>query len=672
MASKGCYILADDPGDSYTDKQFTYTIHKSGDMSGVTYSFGWEFTCEGVTTKETVVSGITSDTYTWTPTSAKFGPLMKKSLSGVLKIVVKTINGSPMTYSREFILTLNESIKPDVSNLTVDSPNKFNGKFIRNVSDLTVSAKIKNVYGSDITVRCIVNPDDDIFSSVLGTINHAGASNISLWNYTASIGATYRPSTKIAVKATDARGRSSTAYVTITIYEYSPPGISATVTWNVNEKPLLTFTPTYQETVAGATNSIKQFFARCVVGSNVNDTDLKDKTSPQVLTGTYDISKSYTFSIFIQDSVKPSTTLIKVTLPNIKPVMDIGSDGKTVTFFGTSPTTATEETLRIGDFASFGKTVRLGYTNGRNTQINSNGLVINNGTTPIAQIGYGSAKDTNGNTVNSPYYTLGTRKSGSSVGAYSYAEGENQTASGYRAHTEGGFNIASGSETHAEGFETQATNYRAHAEGYATVASGMDSHAEGYETVASGFASHAGGEDTIAASDSQTAIGKYNIADSDGKYALIVGNGAGDDKRSNALTVDWDGNVDANKFRSKQTILWSGAHYMQGDQTITLSQPISSQANGIMLIFSAYADGKAQNYEFSSHYISKAFVAKHPNTPQTFMMGSPSLLYFATKVLKFTNTTIIGNDLNKDGAKTSSCGIKLTNNRYVLRYVIGV
>lgn len=58
-----------------------------------------------------------------------------------------------------------------------------------------------------------------------------------------------------------------------------------------------------------------------------------------------------------------------------------------------------------------------------------------------------------------------------------------------------------------------------------------------------GRASIAIGEGTIAASDVQLAAGKYNIEDTNDMYACILGNGSSDTARSNALTVDWDGNI---------------------------------------------------------------------------------------------------------------------------------
>lgn len=163
------------------------------------------------------------------------------------------------------------------------------------------------------------------------------------------------------------------------------------------------------------------------------------------------------------------------------------------------------------------------------------------------------------------------RKAGTTVGDYSFAEGYNNEASGYCSHAEGGYNIASGYESHAEGVSTTASGNHSHAEGGHTTSSGSYSHAEGLRTTADGEGchaegqytsayrnaahaeghyttaggdySHAEGYYTTAASARQHAQGKYNIEDADGKYAHIVGNGTSDDARSNAHTLDWNGNA---------------------------------------------------------------------------------------------------------------------------------
>ena len=48
---------------------------------------------------------------------------------------------------------------------------------------------------------------------------------------------------------------------------------------------------------------------------------------------------------------------------------------------------------------------------------------------------------------------------------------------------------------------------------------------------------------TKASSDYQHVQGKYNIEDAENKYAHIVGNGTSEEARSNAHTLDWEGNA---------------------------------------------------------------------------------------------------------------------------------
>lgn len=85
---------------------------------------------------------------------------------------------------------------------------------------------------------------------------------------------------------------------------------------------------------------------------------------------------------------------------------------------------------------------------------------------------------------------------------------------------------------------------RATCEGYMTKASGNYSHAEGRETQAVGDCTHAEGRETIANGIYQHVEGKYNIADNENKYIHIIGNGVDDNNRSNAMTLDWDGNLE--------------------------------------------------------------------------------------------------------------------------------
>ena len=136
-------------------------------------------------------------------------------------------------------------------------------------------------------------------------------------------------------------------------------------------------------------------------------------------------------------------------------------------------------------------------------------------------------------------------------GENSIVEGDiNNNVTGIFSHAEGYHTEASGNYgSHAEGNETTASGFNSHAEGTLVTASGASSHAEGGATTASGNNSHAEGYHTTANHKSQHVFGEYNIADPSlnrpydrGNYVEIVGKGVDENARSNARTLDWDGN----------------------------------------------------------------------------------------------------------------------------------
>ena len=155
----------------------------------------------------------------------------------------------------------------------------------------------------------------------------------------------------------------------------------------------------------------------------------------------------------------------------------------------------------------------------------------------------------------------------SASGDDSHAEGYFSDARGEAAHAEGGYTKAFGRESHAEGNNALASGTDSHAEGLRTTASGENSHAEGSNTAASGNTSHAEGEYTIASRAYQHVFGSYNIADTSGatenvkgEYVEIVGNGTGANTRSNARTLDWNGNE------------WLAGNLTLGNTTLTEAQ----------------------------------------------------------------------------------------------------
>ena len=535
MASGGYYALYDYPKEMTTDTAGTFKMSKI-DMTtnDVTYSFKYDFICDGVTTSKTVATGLTATQYTWTPTTATFAPLMTKSDQGTLKVAIESSNGRRTTYYATISLKLKASIKPS-STFQYVSDTGFNNKAIAGITSFTFTINVPGLYGASQTVKFTIKDTDYVQNvpAVSGTTNTAVTFDVGTFACNDPTAMYTRWFFKIEI--TDSRGRSDSRTDWVTIYPYSPPDVVATVDRNADEKPVLTFTPSYQATVAGATNSITIFWARCNVDGEVYETDLKGKTSPQVLVGTYDLSKAYQFTIAIKDSVRPSAIIKRIILPSAMPVMDIGADGKTVTFFGTSPNSADKNTLRVGDVASFGEEVVLGDTSNSYTVVKATGLtvhdkntVVGDDTDVIASIGIGNTVNASGSKVTGPFYTLGVR-------SFNEVDGV-----GIQPTENGLYSMV-------EGWLCEASGYASHAEGNACCASGHLSHAGGMNSGASGFASFAHGYGLRANGEYQAVFGMNNIVDTSNKYLLIVGNGPGEGTSSNALGVTANGHIDVQK-----------------------------------------------------------------------------------------------------------------------------
>ena len=118
------------------------------------------------------------------------------------------------------------------------------------------------------------------------------------------------------------------------------------------------------------------------------------------------------------------------------------------------------------------------------------------------------------------------------------------------------------------------------AEGHYVTASGEASHAEGVGTTASAKASHAQNDGTVASSDSQTAMGRWNEEDPNDVYALIVGNGSSASNRSNAFTVDWNGNLEC-----------AGNVEANGEQLATQAEAVKSITRNGDTFTATMADG---------------------------------------------------------------------------------
>lgn len=118
-----------------------------------------------------------------------------------------------------------------------------------------------------------------------------------------------------------------------------------------------------------------------------------------------------------------------------------------------------------------------------------------------------------------------------------------------------------GEAAFAANLETEASGYAAFAAGNGTEAIGKNSFAEGQRTIANG--------------ENQHVQGKYNVKDTANKYAHIVGNGMTDAKRSNAHTLDWDGNA-----WFKGGVYVGGDDQSKGEKLVTKSELDAAVAAG--------------------------------------------------------------------------------------------
>lgn len=204
-------------------------------------------------------------------------------------------------------------------------------------------------------------------------------------------------------------------------------------------------------------------------------------------------------------------------------------------------------------------------------------------------------------------------------GIFSHSEGYNTKASNFCTHAEGSSTTASGAESHAENYSTTASGAASHAEGYGTTASGTNSHAEGFDTIAAGASSHVSGMHNIADSydnwiewtqgehcvpgdkrkrtrlvDEQTVVEGFicKTENTDSawvashwtnqagrmNYAEIVGNGISYDEKSNARTLDWDGNEEiAGRFKGKGIAL---AQYAFSTGNYAIAMGMGATASG--------------------------------------------------------------------------------------------
>ncbi|MBR5889103.1 MAG: hypothetical protein IKY92_03585 [Akkermansia sp.] len=120
-----------------------------------------------------------------------------------------------------------------------------------------------------------------------------------------------------------------------------------------------------------------------------------------------------------------------------------------------------------------------------------------------------------------------------------------------------------------------------------------------------------------------------------------------------------------------QKVLWEGGRYMTAGHTAELSEPVSLQDNGIVLVFSTYSNGAPVDSNFQHFFVPKKFVEIMNGYGCTFQMNTVNFNYVAAKYLYIHDDYITGNESNNLSG-TATSGIVFNNAMYVLRYVLGV
>lgn len=144
-------------------------------------------------------------------------------------------------------------------------------------------------------------------------------------------------------------------------------------------------------------------------------------------------------------------------------------------------------------------------------------------------------------------------------GAVTSANGNYSVAGGCFSQANGDYSVAFGNRLSSGLVDTQANGRMGVAIGYGCIADGNNSRALGQGVNTKGTLSTGIGDRITANGRLHFAIGKYNLVEEGDLYAFSVGNGTSEEARSNAFTLDWEGNgCYQGKVESKSGVLKLG------------------------------------------------------------------------------------------------------------------
>lgn len=473
------------------------TVYTAGTVEipgmGSDYTIKWEFICNGKTSQGTIATHQSAEIYKWSPPNRTFLPLFGNQVKGELHVYVYPNGSSTMGFGDyTYTLVLDPTIAPKIGHVTSKLTGKlYNNKAISLYTTVGLSIEVAKVVEAAQTVTI----SDGRVSYQVNIEEGEGYTEIiqTFSTYTVPDDATNDYiDVNFSISAVDSRGRKATRTFTERIYKYSKPTCKIKAFRNDdNTRISVSYEPSCQTTVAGKANSITKIIGYIDQGdgSTPQILDLTNLTSPQILPGTVIPGESYMVRVTVVDSVEISS-IAEIISQGDAPVMEIGRDGKTITFFGSSPESADENSVQIGKQLS-GRVI-----------FGPNNIKFNYNKVEMFHLGYDTFTDDTG------------------------------------THTVRTFKFGAGNHITSD----------------CSIALGTSNMVSGVDSAAIGLGLKVSGKD-------QTVVGQYNIEDTTNKYSFIVGIGAHDTARSNALAVSKLGDVEINGKSVNNPFMGEVFHY---------------------------------------------------------------------------------------------------------------
>lgn len=239
-------------------------------------------------------------------------------------------NSTTGTTTTTFNLKVPDSYKPTLTNVVATdsstTPNQYStfGFYVNNRSIVSISGTETLSYGSAIVSRKVTFANKTFNSVNIGTLS-LGNSSFTNDVYTGNA----------TLTITDARGRSASGTVSLTVRKYSSPSFTATSAYrsdaNGNSSPegeRITVNTPYTSSSLNNKNFVKReiYVDNTLVLPQGNTTNTNATQLKAVLDGTYPNSNSYDIRVVLTDT-SGSTTTYTNTVPTAQRPLSIKKDG---------------------------------------------------------------------------------------------------------------------------------------------------------------------------------------------------------------------------------------------------------------------------------------------------------------------------------------------------------